>query len=184
MSMTAPKPKANTGNPEPRIDGRLKVTGAARYPSDLAVNNPAYAYLVVSALARGRISRLDLAAAHVVPGVLDILTYKNASEIKGSEFFRNGGIAATTVVPLSSPKIWHSGQIVAMVVAETYEAAREAGYKVEIDYDQEEPTATFGSAGADTVALAEGAKSHQDPAGWGGHDPITPPPSTNRGLVP
>src|SRR5262249_59027668 len=122
----------NMGAPEPRIDGRLKVTGAARYPSDLAVNNPAYAALVVSAIAKGRITHLDLADAHVVPGVLDILTYQNASEIKGSEFFRNGGIAATTVVPLSSPQIWHSGQIVAMVVAETYEAALEASYKVKV----------------------------------------------------
>src|SRR5256885_8181733 len=115
MTTTAPTPQANMGKPEPRIEGRLKVTGAARYPSDLAVDNLAYASLVVSAIAKGRITRLDLAKARAVPGVLDIFTYLNASEIKGSEFFRNGGIAATTVVPLSSPKIWHSGQIVAMV---------------------------------------------------------------------
>ena len=58
----APAPKANMGPPEVRRDARLKVTGEARYPADVAVSNPAYAYLVTSTIARGRIDRIDLAA--------------------------------------------------------------------------------------------------------------------------
>ena len=61
MSDAAPEPKANMGPPEPRLDARLKVTGEARYGSDFPVGNPAYAFLVTSAIARGRIERLDLA---------------------------------------------------------------------------------------------------------------------------
>jgi xanthine dehydrogenase YagR molybdenum-binding subunit len=141
------------GQPAPRIDGRRKVTGAARYPSDLNFNNMAYAYLVTSGIARGRIERLDLDAARAVPGVLDILTHENASQIKGSKFFNQGGTAATTIVPLSSPKVWHDGQIIAMVLAESYEAAREAAFKVEADYAEEQPTATFGSPGAETETV-------------------------------
>src|SRR2546422_11644798 len=71
----APTPQANMGEPAVRLDARLKVTGEARYPSEMPVGNPAYAYLVTSTIARGRIERLALDAAFAVPGVLDILTY-------------------------------------------------------------------------------------------------------------
>ncbi len=54
----APEPKENMGVPAPRYDARLKVTGEARYPSDMPVANPAYAVLVTSAIAKGRIKSL------------------------------------------------------------------------------------------------------------------------------
>jgi xanthine dehydrogenase YagR molybdenum-binding subunit len=60
MSTAAPEPKENMGKPEPRIDGRLKVTGEARYGSDFPVANPAYAFLVTSAIAKGRITAMNL----------------------------------------------------------------------------------------------------------------------------
>ncbi len=56
MNRAAPEPKDNMGQPEPRIDGRLKVTGEARYGSDFPVNNPAFAFLVTSAIAKGSIT--------------------------------------------------------------------------------------------------------------------------------
>src|SRR5215471_6800820 len=115
------------GAPAPRLDGRDKVTGAARYPSDFPVGNPAYAFLVTSAVALGRIGEIDLAEAQSVQGVLAILTHENtACEIRKVEFFGNGGPASESIVALGSPQIWHDGQIVAMVVADTFEAAREA----------------------------------------------------------
>ena len=77
MNRAAPDPGRNMGDPLPRVDGRLKVTGAARYASDFPVANPAYAFLVTSAIAKGRIGRIDLGDALSVPGVLDILTYEN-----------------------------------------------------------------------------------------------------------
>ena len=51
MTNAVPSPKENMGQPIPRVDGRDKVTGAARYPSDVPISNPAYAYLVTSAIA-------------------------------------------------------------------------------------------------------------------------------------
>src|SRR5262249_35954169 len=78
MIAAAPEPKANMGKPEPRYDGRLKVTGAARYSSDMPLNNPVFAFLVTSGIAKGRIEKLDLALARAVPGVLDILTQGKA----------------------------------------------------------------------------------------------------------
>ena len=68
-SDAAPEPKANMGQPVPRLDARLKVTGEARYAADFPVGNPAYAFLVTSAIAKGRIIRLDTEAARAVPGV-------------------------------------------------------------------------------------------------------------------
>ena len=82
----APAPKENMGTPEPRLDARLKVTGEAQFPSDTPVGNAAFAVLVTSATAKGRIARLDLDAAKAVPGVLDILTYKNTAELKPLKF--------------------------------------------------------------------------------------------------
>src|SRR5262249_53377254 len=131
MSVEAPAAKANMGFPAPRVDGRDKVTGAARYPADFPVNNPAYAYLVTSAIALGRITGIDLQEALAVPGVLTILTHENASgEVHKTEFFGNGGPASESIVPLARADIAHDGQIVAMVVADEFEAAREAAYRV------------------------------------------------------
>src|SRR5258707_10617 len=76
MAQVAPR-ESLIGQPRPRIDGRLKVTGEAMYPSDVAVPNPAYAFLVTSSIAKGKIRELHLAAARAVPGVLDILTFQN-----------------------------------------------------------------------------------------------------------
>src|ERR1700688_1319235 len=63
----APTPKANMGAPAPRYDARLKVTGEARYPADMPVANPAFAVLVTSSIAKGRIERFDLDDARAVP---------------------------------------------------------------------------------------------------------------------
>ena len=159
----APEPKANMGAPVPRIDARAKVTGRARYASDEPLGNAAYGYLVVSAVAKGRISRIDAASARAVPGVLEVFTHQNASQVKGSKFFSEGGTASTSIVPLSGPTVWHDGQIVALVVAETFEAAREGAHRLGIAYAAETPTATFGSSGTTSQAAAQVSKKHEDP---------------------
>jgi xanthine dehydrogenase YagR molybdenum-binding subunit len=85
-SVAAPAPKANMGEPVPRLDARLKVTGEARYPADVPLNNPAFAVLVTSSIAKGRLTRLDLDAARAVPGVLDILTHETTGDLKNLKF--------------------------------------------------------------------------------------------------
>src|SRR6201999_4612858 len=61
MSIAAPEPKANMGQPVPRYDAVAKVTGRARYAADVPLANPAFAYLVTSAIARGRVDSFALA---------------------------------------------------------------------------------------------------------------------------
>lgn len=138
----APAPGANMGEPAPRLDARLKVTGEARYASDFPVSNPAFAYLVTSTIAKGRITALDLAEARAVPGVLDILTHENTGDLKAVAF----GSASTSTQQLG-PEIDHDGQIVAVVLADTFEAARDAARKVRVTYAAATPSATFGAQG-------------------------------------
>jgi xanthine dehydrogenase YagR molybdenum-binding subunit len=156
----APAPQANMGEPAPRLDARQKVTGEARYASDFPVANPAYAVLVTSAIARGRILALDTAAAQAVPGVLDILTQDNTGELKEVKFGAGGGGGSTSIQKLG-PEIAHDGQIIAMVVADTFEAAREAAYKVKATYAVEAPSATFGSQGVTEEDVTKVSERHK-----------------------
>ncbi len=135
------------GKATSRIDGIAKVTGSAKFASDESVANPAYAYLVTSAVARGSIRSFKLEEARAVRGVLDILTYEN---VGGLAKVAPGPDGKPSTTSLESAKIWHAGQIIAIVVAETYEGAREAAHKVEVLYLAEAPSATFGSPGVQT----------------------------------
>ena len=60
MSIAAPEPKANMGQPIPRYDAVAKVTGKAQYGADVALVDPVYAFLVTSSIAKGRIDGFDL----------------------------------------------------------------------------------------------------------------------------
>src|SRR5262249_15853433 len=100
---------AAIGTPTLRIDGRAKVTGGARYASDVVVANAAHAVLVTSAIARGRVAGFDLGEAQRVPGLIDILTHANvAGEVHPPAAPGGKGKATTT---LESDVIWHAGQI-------------------------------------------------------------------------
>jgi len=155
MSTAAPAPKANMGQPVPRYDGVAKVTGRAQYAADVPLAHPAYAYLVTSSIAKGRIDGFDLAEAKNMRGVIDVFTHENADKLREVKFFSNGGYASTTIVPLNSPDVAHEGEIVAVVVADTFEAARDAAHRVKMNYTAQTPTATFGSPGT-TSARAKG----------------------------
>jgi xanthine dehydrogenase YagR molybdenum-binding subunit len=139
----APAPEANMRAPVPRYDARLKVTGEARYPADMPVANPAFAVLVTSSIAKGRIERLDLDDARAVPGVLDILTSENTGELKPVKF----GLGSSTSIQSLGPDVEHEGQIIAVVLGDTFEAATEAAYAVKVTYASQTPSATFGSQG-------------------------------------
>ncbi len=137
------------GLPVTRVDGVAKVTGAARYASDEPLANPAYAYLVTSTISRGRLTGLMLDRAKAVRGVLDILTHENVGSQVKPQLGPTGGPTTTT---LESDRIWHDGQIIAVVVAETFEAAQEAANKVEARYDSEPASASVQSAGVQIEA--------------------------------
>ena len=116
------------GHPTDRIDGPLKTTGTAPYAYERhdVVTNPAYGYVVGSAIAKGRINAIDLSRAKAAPGVLAIVTADNAGKLdKGN---------LNTAKLLGGPDIEHYHQAVALVVAETFEQARAAAAMVEVEY--------------------------------------------------
>jgi xanthine dehydrogenase YagR molybdenum-binding subunit len=164
MSIAAPQPKANMGQPIPRYDAVAKVTGKAQYGADVALVNPVYAFLVTSSIAKGRIDGFDLSAAKQIRGVIDVVTHENAEELKEAKLFSNGGYASSTIQPLKSAEIAQEGQIIAVVLAETFEAARQAAYAVKVNYTAAIPTTSFDSPGT-TSAPAKGQLSRfkEDP---------------------
>jgi xanthine dehydrogenase YagR molybdenum-binding subunit len=148
MSTAAPDPKENQGKPEPRIDARLKVMGEARYAADIPVSNLAYGVLVASDIARGRVTNVRTDEARAVPGVLDILSYGAMEGVKPPKF---GNSSFTSLGPLHQPAIWHDGQIVALVVADSFETAREGAEKVSVTYEQQPASASFESHGTEVL---------------------------------
>ncbi|HEY3812744.1 MAG TPA: xanthine dehydrogenase family protein molybdopterin-binding subunit [Caulobacteraceae bacterium] len=151
------------GDPTLRIDGPAKVTGAARYAADEPAAKPAYACLVTSAIARGRVTGFHLEDAKAEPGVLDVLTHENVGDQVKPPPAPTGTTGGQTTT-LETARVWHDGQIIAVVVAESFEAASEAARKVRVDYAEEKPSATFDSPGAEMKPVAEVSKEHKDPA--------------------
>jgi xanthine dehydrogenase YagR molybdenum-binding subunit len=154
----APTPKENMGAPAPRYDARLKVTGEAQFPADTPVGNPAYAALVTSPIAKGRITQLDLDEARAVPGVLTILTYENTSELKPAKF----GASSSTSIQDLGPEIQHAGQIIAIVVADTLEGAHEGAAAVKATFIEQKPSAGFGSEGLREADVTKESDQHKE----------------------
>ena len=163
MSNPVPEVLANMGQAIARVDSRAKVTGAAHFASDVPVHNPAHAYLVTSTIARGRITGFDQAAARAVPGVLDILTHLNRPPLLPIKHFFAGGAGITATLPLAGPEVAHDGQIIAMVLADSFEAAREAAHRLVVRYQRQAPAATFGSKGLVEKRTADVLPERKDP---------------------
>ena len=148
------------GQPMARIDGREKVTGRARYGSDFdGGQRPAWAYLVTSPIAKGRITTLDDSAARAIPGVIDVLTYKTIGErVKPGKTFAKKGYMGSSMAPLETDQVLYAGQVVAVVLADSFETAREGSRAVKVSYAEETPSATFDSPGVTTKPAFEPSK--------------------------
>jgi xanthine dehydrogenase YagR molybdenum-binding subunit len=127
------------GTPASRVDGIAKVTGAARYAAEFNVPGLAHASMVGATIAKGRIVRIDTAAAMRVEGVLAVLTHENRPPMADSDLAYKDDVAppGSPYRPLFDGKILFDGQPVALVVAETSEVARYAASLVEVEYAKE-----------------------------------------------
>src|SRR6266576_1135163 len=106
------------GRPTSRVDGPAKVAGIAKYAGEYNVPRLAHGFVVSSAIARGRIKRIDSADALAVEGVLDVLTHAHRPELASSDEKYKDDIApdGSPFRPLYDEKIRFSGQPVALVV--------------------------------------------------------------------
>ncbi len=132
---------SETGKPISRIDGRLKVTGKATYAAEFNQPTMAYAFPVRATIAKGRITALDDAAVKKEPGVISVVSYKNAPKLKPLDMQAQAKAGAAflgeNLPPLQDNKVYYPGQFIAVVVAESYEQARAAAYKLKVRYAAE-----------------------------------------------
>lgn len=153
MANPAIKTKKNTPRAgAERVDAHDKVRGATRYAADDARPGLLHAALVPSRIARGTITRIDTAAAQRVRGVRTVLTHENVGNFDTGGFLMGGGFGFQSFYPLRSAQIAYRGQSVAMVVADTLEAAREAAALVRVTYDATPFIATLDAPDAEPLA--------------------------------
>src|SRR4029077_1405914 len=127
------------GTATSRVDGRAKVTGAAKYASEFNTAGLAHASVVTSTIAKGRIARIDASETLSVAGVFDVLTHQNRPPMatEDSAYKDEGAPEGSPYRPLFDDKILFSGQPVALVVAAESEIARFAASLVRVEYDKE-----------------------------------------------
>lgn len=137
---------------QPRIDAREKVLGRALYAADQPFRGLLHAMTVPATIAKGRIEEIDLSAAQAVAGVVRIFTHTDFAKIATTPAARGAyGQPGKGYQPMTSPEIRHRGEPVALVVAETLEAAIEGAEAVRVRFAEER----FSAAMEDALARPE-----------------------------
>jgi xanthine dehydrogenase YagR molybdenum-binding subunit len=133
-----------------RLDGPLKVAGAARFAAEVRFDAMVYASLVYATIARGRIAAFDTAAAEAAPGVVLVMTYRNAPRMNRPAVFGSApGAAGPSDLPiLQDDRIHWNGQPIAAVLAQTQEQADHARSLIAVTYEEEPSTTALAEAKA------------------------------------
>ena len=132
------------GKPLDRVDGRAKVTGAARYAHEVPQTAPLYGFIVQSTIGHGRIDTLDTGSATRMPGVRAVLTHRDMPE-------QGAGEHTKAAPQMTGPDIHNFGQPIALVVADTFEQARDAAFRVVATYVAAPLRVDLRSAAGDAV---------------------------------
>ena len=130
-----------------RVDGRAKVTGTARYAADQPVEGLLHGFLVLSTIARGEVTSIDTDEARRGFGVVAVYTHENMPQLTVPEGFFVQGF-----LPMQQARIHHNGQPVALVVAQTFEHARDAASRVRVEYRTQPPAIALVDATEDPFA--------------------------------
>jgi xanthine dehydrogenase YagR molybdenum-binding subunit len=149
------------GKPIDRVDGRLKVTGAATYAAEYQVKNLAYGVPILSTITKGRVKNIDVQQAQKMPGVIGVMTSENCMMLHspaGSDP-GSGKFAEKDLLPLQNDRVLYGGQYIAVVVAETAEQATQAAALIKVTYDEQKPALGF---------EANFASAYQPGSGLGG----------------
>ena len=133
------------GKPAARVDGRLKVTGAAKYAGEFNVPNLAHGVVVTASIAKGRIKHINAEEALAVAGVLAVLTHENRGKLASSDDKYKDEVApdGSPFRPLYDDEVRFNGQPIALVVAEEFEIARFAASLIRVDYEQKTHVTDF-----------------------------------------
>ncbi len=120
------------GRPTDRIEGPLKTTGRAPYAYERhdVVPNQAYGHVLGAGIGKGRVLSMDAAAARAAPGVLAVVTTLDMPRLEKGKM--------NTAFLFGGPEIQHYHQAIAVVVAESFEQARDAAAMIQVEYAREE----------------------------------------------
>ncbi|CAM5597443.1 xanthine dehydrogenase family protein molybdopterin-binding subunit [Streptomyces aurantiogriseus] len=149
------------GAPAERREGREKVTGTARYAAELPSLGRLFARPVPAAVARGRVTGVDVSDALALPGVVTVLTHENAPRLAEPD--------DPTLAVLQGPEVPHRGWFVALVVADSLEAARAGAAAVHVSYAAEPHDVTLSATHPDAYVPEEAnggypaVREHGDP---------------------
>ncbi|WP_338781513.1 xanthine dehydrogenase family protein molybdopterin-binding subunit [Streptomyces sp. DG1A-41] len=132
------QPQAAVGAPLSRVDGRLKVTGQAKYAADHDIDGVVHAVVVDSSIGRGRITGIDTRAANALRGVLGVISHLDKPRLAYRD--NPGPFPGQRLRVFQDDAVRFFGQPVAVVVATTLEAAQHAADLVKISYDAEKPS--------------------------------------------
>ena len=118
------------GTPVTRVDGPAKVTGAARYPAEIALPGLCHLAIVGATVASGRVTDIDAGEALASPGVLAVLTHESLPKLAAPPQLLPSlvGQAAPgeSFFPMQDDVVHYAGQPVALVVADSHERAQHA----------------------------------------------------------
>ncbi len=136
------------GAPVSRLDGRLKVTGAAPFAAEFPLDGMVYAAFAYSTIARGRIRKLDTSAAEAAPGVVFVMTYKNAPKLKIAPATNSTpkAMGFSTLPIMQDDCIHWNGETIAVILAETQEEADYGKSLIHATYEVEPGIVTFDEA--------------------------------------
>ncbi|WP_256011376.1 xanthine dehydrogenase family protein molybdopterin-binding subunit [Desertivirga xinjiangensis] len=154
------------GDPMNRVDGRMKVTGAAKYSAEYALPGLVHGVIISSTIAKGRIKAIDSKAALSAPGVLAVISHENAIKVPGFADNEHPTEPPTGGQPLRAfydNKVYSNGQPVAMVVADTLERARYAARLVKIQYNEDKHKTDFDTNKAQSVLPSQAKKNPKSP---------------------
>ena len=140
----------NIGKPLSRLDGPLKVRGAAPFAAEFPLDGMLYASVAFSSIIKGRISQVDAAAAEAAPGVALVMTHLNAPKMANVPLFMTQPKAAGGIdLPImQDDRVHWSGQPVAVVLAGTQEQADHARSLLRFDYETEAAVTSYAEAKA------------------------------------
>ncbi|MFG2356386.1 xanthine dehydrogenase family protein molybdopterin-binding subunit [Streptomyces sp. NPDC048521] len=148
-----PTPVPSVGTAHTRVEGRDKVTGAARYAGEIPFADLAHGWLALSTVARGRIRAIDTDPVLAMPGVLAVLDHRNAPRLETDYVGLLGTRPDPTCAVFQHDRVPHLGWPVALVVAETSEQAREAAEALVVHYEQEPHDVDFTGEHPDAYPL-------------------------------
>ncbi|WP_405845693.1 xanthine dehydrogenase family protein molybdopterin-binding subunit [Streptomyces sp. NBC_01518] len=136
----SPQPQATVGAPLSRVDGRLKVTGKAVYAAEHDVDGAVHAVIVDASIGRGRITSIDTGAADAHPGVLRVISHRNAPNLPYRANPGSNNPPGRRLRVFQDDRVVFHGQPVAVVIASTLEAAQHGASLVEVRYEAETPS--------------------------------------------